>query len=332
MKKLITTLLFLAQCLLPLICLLVLHHFSLSRTIQQMESGTFGQTDAQVYLSKNSPQVHQNLWHTLSNKQTDLAVYLDDTTSAEHTIRYMMYTGDYVTLPMQDGRFFTTEDFNENHPVAVVGKKIKGIYTRDGKKYLNVKGNTYRVIGTVGYEDDSNFDHYIFINLLDCKNTDLQVYTFDFFSKKKSGILQDCKKNLKKENCKMELMLKEENFQETLAVSPLTIGFLVTLILCGFLCILLLTSQWIGIMRKDMGIRRLLGATGKQLTRRLMAVYSSMLAMSLLAGSFCCHFYTPADFNLYLKIHGLLALVMLFYAYGLSARESRIPITEVIKQ
>ena len=85
-------------------------------------------------------------------------------------------------------------------------------------------------------------------------------------------------------------------------------------------------------MRKDMGIRRLLGATGKQLTRRLMAVYSSMLAMSLLAGSFCCHFYTAADFNLYLKIHGLLALVMLFYAYGLSTRESRIPITEVIKQ
>ena len=56
------------------------------------------------------------------------------------------------------------------------------MYERKGKQYIQVNDQEYYVLGEMGYEEDTAFDTYIFVNLFACDNEELKLYTVDFFS------------------------------------------------------------------------------------------------------------------------------------------------------
>lgn len=79
-------------------------------------------------------------------------------------ITYLYGAGDFKTLPLLSGRFFTDDDFQSQVPVAVVGKKVaKTLYRPTQQSYLKFKGRYISVIGVVGNQQASRLDSQIFI-------------------------------------------------------------------------------------------------------------------------------------------------------------------------
>lgn len=79
-------------------------------------------------------------------------------------ITYLYGAGDFKTLPLLSGRFFTDDDFKSQVPVAVVGKKVaKQLYQPTQQGYLKFKNRYISVIGVVGNKQASRLDSQIFI-------------------------------------------------------------------------------------------------------------------------------------------------------------------------
>lgn len=294
-KKIITAILVLLVCILPIVCILMIHHLSLCNTLQKIENGNFGESSSLIKLSNNKIENKQRLYDALEEQGVSCGIYLDDTNNINKKIRYLAYTKKYVDLPMLSGRFLEKTDFMPEKYVAVVGKKIKGIYEKLGKKYITIGEQEYQVVGIMGYEEDTSFDQYVFANLFACKQEELNIYSLDFFSKKiDKQQLEICRKGLSKADCDLEVMTENESFSETLAVDFSMMGYFAGLLSCYVLCIVLISAQWLEAQRREMCIRRLIGASKARVIGAALLHYIGILALSFLVGSVYCTIAFPS--------------------------------------
>ncbi|SFA83110.1 hypothetical protein SAMN05216249_10351 [Acetitomaculum ruminis DSM 5522] len=332
MKKIISILLAALVCILPIMCILMVHHITLCNTMQQMEEGIFGKNSYLFLMSKNIRSSRKELMNAIKKQNVAAAVYLDDTNDSSYTIRYMAYNKSYITLPMVKGRFFYENEFKEGNNLAVVGKNIKNIYEKSGERYIKVDDHEYKVIGIVGYEEDTAFDNYIILNLLSGERDDLSIYTLDVFQEDEDAyLLTHCKKALKNKDCEIEILSESEQFIDTLKIDFNTVSYFFALLLSYILCVIVISYQWVIIQRKEIGIKRLLGASKKGTVFSILGRYLMYMALSLWVGLIYCYFFYPSYMVSFSKGYLITGIVLLLFMILMIIRIKNDSIEEAIK-
>lgn len=331
-KKFINIVLLLLVCILPVLCILMFHHLSLSETIVKMEKGCFGDCTYILSNKDTSLESKKKIYQALCEDQISCALYLDDKSETDKTIRYMAFTQNYVNMPMLSGCFFEKSDFEEEKKVAIVGKKVNGIYDKNGTEYIQIKNQEYRVLGTLGYEEDTAFDTYVFINLFSCEDEQLTIYTIDFFGDTKENELEQCIQQVASARDKLGILSATDNFAEAISIDSNSMGSFVGLLGSYILCIVLVSFQWLLCQRRELGIRRLLGASKNQNSFYILRRYMMYLLVSFLVGfGYCNYFYSSYKASFY-KGYVFSAGILLVFMLVTIERIKRDSIEEVIKQ
>ena len=330
-KRLINLTLFLLVCVLPIMSIIMVHNLSLSKTIQMMSNGVFGNTSSIITTGNSDENCKEIIYDKFLSEGLSCAIYLDDKSNDEYNIRYLAYTKKYKVMPMISGRFFEKKDFTENNNIAVIGKNIKNTYKRSGETYIQNGGIEYRVIGVLGYEDDTPFDDYIFINLLSCKNDELKLYVIDFMDNISQelfdGYINDISSRIKEIN----ILSETASFADTVKVDFSTFVYFVGLFVSCILCILLISLQWLIYRRREIAIRRLVGASKEQITFWILGKYVFYLFTSFIVGVIYCSYFYPsykASFFEAYVFSSIIILLFMFINIGIIKKDS---IEEVIR-
>lgn len=311
----------------------MIHHLSLCSTFEKMETGNFGESSCLTSMTINSIETRLALYDDLVKERVSCGIYLDDKESTENTIRYMAFTEDYVNFPMQKGRFLEREDFKENNRVAVVGKNVENVYEKEGKQYIQINNQEYYVLGEMGYEEETAFDNYIFVNLFACSNEELKIYTIDFFSTiDGNDTMDNCAKKMQELNCDLKVLVETDNFADTVTVDFDIVSYFLELLLCYILCIILISYQWLMLQRRELGIRRLVGASQGQIVSYIMIQYIVYMLISFVVGYLYCRFIYPSyrsSFYMGYMISVSILFVFMLVTIGKLKNDS---IEEVIKR
>ena len=87
-------------------------------------------------------------------------------------IRGIYGTGDVFSYTdyLEQGRFFSTEDYENEMPVAVIGAEmLDRTYVEDGIRYFGYQNQLYEVIG-IFEKTDSELDNTVYLNLTNLLN------------------------------------------------------------------------------------------------------------------------------------------------------------------
>lgn len=319
----ISVILFLSMLLLPVISILMIHHISLSEILQDINSGTFG--DSTTYFVAQSEEFRsEQLYEAVQDTGVNIAVYSDYETECQGqdvTIRSMYFSKDYVNLPMISGRFFLRKDFTSDAYVAVVGKKLKNaVVEEDGEDYIYIKNVKFKVLGIFGYEEETKLDNYIFINgYQQDKVFTYNIFELDCFGEKAGNgvdeIMDDINTNA---NAEAEVISGGMSFREGALISKAMYGkWFIGILLCNLISILLLSMEWVKRNKKEYCIRRLVGAGHCQIIFLLVRRYMLFLATAFVVSYLYCHILYPAyqkflyiGFASYLPIAGIFLLVV----------------------
>ncbi|MBV4421733.1 ABC transporter permease [Clostridium tyrobutyricum] len=207
-----------------------------------------------------------------------------------------IYKNGYNLL---EGRFFTLKDFRENKRVVVIGKKLmnsQSVQIENGKRYLHRGNDKFLVIGVMGKKDsDTQYDSRILYNLnIDLKDKDTnyleQSWNLDSVIKGESNLKNIINEINKKNNGNLIRIIHEDK-----SVSPLIsavqnsktllLNFSL-IILCIIISLTRATSYWIDKISLEMGIRRMYGASNKNIifhiTRRYLSISGVSLVIALI--------------------------------------------------
>lgn len=330
-KRLINLILFLLVCVLPIMSIIMVHNLSLSKTIQMMNNGVFGNKSSIITTGNSDGNCKKIIYDKFSSEGISCGIYLDDKSNDEFNIRYLAYTKKYKVMPMISGRFFDKKDFTENNNVAVIGKNVKNTYKKSSETYIQIDGIEYKVIGVLGYEDDTPFDNYIFINLLSCKNDELKLYIIDFMDNTSQESFDEYIKDLSSKIKEIETLSETASFSETVEVDFSTFVYFVGLFVSCILCILLISLQWLIYQRREIAIRRLVGASKEQITFFVLSKYIFYLLTSFIVGVIYCSYFYPSYKASFLEAYifsSIIILLFMFINIGIIKRDS---IEEVIR-
>ena len=330
-KRFISFILLVLVCILPILSIIMVHNLSLSETIQMMSDGTFGDKSGIITTGNSDGNCKKIIYDKFSSEGISCGIYLDDKSNEEFNIRYMAYTKNYKVMPMISGRFFETKDFTDNNNVAVIGKKVKNTYEKSGQAYIQINGTEYKVIGVLGYNDDTPFDDYVFINLLSCPKDDLNMYIIDFLSNTSQEHFEDIIEDLRSEIKEINMLSETASFSETVEVDFSTFVYFGGLFASCILCIMLISLQWLIYQKKELAIRRLVGASKQQITLLLISKYAFYLLASFIVGVIYCTYFYPSYKASFLKAYifsSLIITIFMFINIRIIKRDS---IEEVIR-
>ncbi|WP_155287192.1 ABC transporter permease [Lacticaseibacillus zhaodongensis] len=117
---------------------------------------------ALVYHSQSSESLQKTLQKLDASKK--MQNYQVQFTISKH-VSYFFAKGSYRSLPLQNGHFFSADDFHSSLPVAVVGSNVaKRLYLTANQKYLHRNGRYINVIGTVGTQQGNALNDHEFIS------------------------------------------------------------------------------------------------------------------------------------------------------------------------
>lgn len=309
-----TALLLLMFCFTPIMSILMVHHLNLSDTLAKMGTGSFG--DSYSYLSIDNPseEVNERLIDILNQTKTKFAVCLDYTEQEDGSIRYIYFNKKYANLPMESGRFFRASDFAEENDVAVVGKDRKDeLYVKDGKQYISVSGKEYLVLGVIGYQDKTVLDNYIFINMRSGISQVSHVYLIDSFSGNAIKIAETCMDTLEEEGISSQFLTAGKSYSDSLMPQLITSRWFLGLLLCSFVCLLLVSVQWVNYQKREICIRRLTGASIGDVMRLIVSKYASIAVIAFVVGFVYCNILYPAYFGFLLYGYAVCVVFIVFF-------------------
>lgn len=325
-----TFLLLLMFCVIPVISILMIHHLTLTDTLSKMGTGAFGKSST-VLKVDNFSNVG-DIIDSLSDERTDVAIYLDSS-DEQGTVRYIFFNKKYVNLPMKSGRFFKATDFQNNNLICVIGKdRTDETYERESDTFISVNGLEYKVIGVLGYENSTVLDSYIFINMCISDATDMGIFVYDFMD------IDEPESNIDKiveffndKNIKSEVYSKTANFSESVMPKVLTARWFICVLIACFFCLWLVSIRWIEQQKREMCIRRLVGASQKDISLLIIFKYLGVFVISFIVGFVYCNVIYPAYFSSlcigYLVSAVFICIFLVWSVYKLL----HTPIEEVIK-
>lgn len=197
--------------------------------------------------------------------------------------------------PVIEGRYFTVKEIQERKKVVLTGKSLKK-YEReqDGKKYLDIEGETYEVIGTVGMENQiSLWDNRIFMPFTSLPEKTKQVFNsgseMNFILYHSEAAVEEELQNIEQNGSELypgfnvesygliqveDVMKDIANSQEQI-FSIAILGYVVTLIYAVNIVVF-----WIEKRRYEIGIRKAFGYTEQAIAQM---IYGEMLGLTMIA-------------------------------------------------
>ena len=318
--------------MLPILTVLMFHHITVSETLANMDSGVFG--EYYELLAAEEPLADSSIVYKAVETMNLNCVVTADSGEGTETIRSIYFTKTYPNFPMEEGRFFRKKDFMADNRKAVVGKgKAAETYLRDSVRYIIVGDIEFEVIGILGYESDTILDNTIFINgMLQDKVFSSSIYTIDFFDDHNSEeAMEKLLEQMKKQGVKMERLSGGGNFMNTILPRVMYSRWFSLLLLADILCILLLSLEWVQQQKRELGIRRLLGATLQEVFFLILKRYLILILLSVVIAVLYTTFCYPSYRRFLVKGYAFLLPVLLVFLIGMVKQLTQYPLEEVIK-
>jgi putative ABC transport system permease protein len=203
------------------------------------------------------------------------------------------FNGDYKNqYNLLEGRFFNKTDFQSNKKIAVIGKGVLDkTHVKNGKRYILSGADEYEVIGVVGKKNISTrYDILVIYNLnLELNNKDIIKYnnwTLDSLNLEEKK-LQNMLCNINEEYKSVRILLKYKEGQFNPLESALkNTDFLIynylLIIGCVFFSLVRSIYFWLDNIRLEIGIKKLLGATDRDLLLDILQRYVIIFLISIL--------------------------------------------------
>ena len=294
------------------------------------DSICFSVTDkSSTVINDESYNKYKNMLLNIESKQVILTS--DNTFSA-----YGIYFNKKLenVPPMLSGRFFKISDFNRNNKYVVIGKDLKDdIVKINDTKYYYINNNQYEVIGIMGdSKRETPYDYSVYYNLdgyFSFPDNGVELkYMIDSSNKNEGKIIENIlNADFNVTRIESELANKKDYFIEDLKCSmKLIIGIIITLILSTAL----VTEYWIKNRKKEIGIKRALGATKLKISFEIIGELIRTSSISYIVGYILyLIFYLIKDgyVNFYFSLIVIVFLITLLS----SLLVSFIPIKESLK-
>lgn len=328
----ITIMLMLLSMLLPILSILMLEHITISETLANMDSGSFGKTYEFISIEQEN-FVPDKLYQLIDKENTKMAV-TSDFELDEINLRSIYFNKRYVNLPMKEGRFFEKKDLKKDNYCAVIGKKLtEESYIKGKERYISILGTEFQVIGIIGYECDAVIDNYIYINGYVQNNLfTSSYYQLDFLEGgKEEEIMENLSKGLQKMNIKMERLTMGSSYFNSLIPRMLYSRWFLVIFFCDILCLILLSFEWVIHQKEEIGIRQLLGATKGSIFLLLGKRYFNIFLVSALTGGIYAIILHP-NYKRFLYIGYFVTVpVILVFLIFVTLKILKTPLEEVLK-
>lgn len=185
-------------------------------------------------------------------------------------------------IPLIEGRFFESYDYNKNEKNIVIGKGLrKRILNKNGENYIPYNNDLYKVIGIVGDEKvDKTYDFQLFYPIELDDNTDITgEYILDA-EDNTENVLSDMK--LLNNNVQInEIVTNNEATMKSMIETSLyySIKDKMEVILIIFLNIFIVTEFWIKGRKKEIAVRKMVG--GKNFNIKIKVILELLFLSSI---------------------------------------------------
>lgn len=328
-KRFTTIILSILLTILPVISVTMMYHITLCQTLSQMDSGCFGEQNA---LYKVTGCTEKELAEKVDAVNGRVALYAEQKVD-EVTVEAIYFNKYYINFPMKSGHFFRKQDLTTGKRSAVIGKSLeKRAYQRNDSTYIDIDGQEYNVIGVIGYEEDTIIDNYIYISMLEAKDlVDTKIYTLDIWGEK-SDASDQFYELLSKDGIEVKELSSMQTYGTTILPQILYGRWFICLFLCNLICIVIVSMQWIGLQRQEIGIRRLVGGNMVNIACYIAARYFKYVGISIVISfAFCV-----TNFSGYLHsltVGYVIAIPVIAVLLGINiARVAGYPLTEAVKE
>lgn len=329
--NIITLQLLFLSVLLPILLILMLEHITISETLGNMDSGSFGKSYELVCI--NFENFEPKILFTLMDQVKEQIAVTSDGCIDGINIRAIYFNKKYVNLPMKEGRFFEKKDFTENNNCAVIGKKMLDItYLKEKKRYIILNGIEFKVIGVLGYECDTVLDNYIYINGYSQNSVFTSSFLeFDFLEKENGTIMDFLEESIHDYGMEFDRLSSQTSYFNTLIPRLLYSRWFIVVFFCVILCLILLSLEWILHQKKEIGIRQLLGANRKDIVFLLLKRFFKIIFVSVFfSGIYVLLFHT--NYKRFLFVGYCISIPVLFlFLFIILLRLMKTPLEEVIK-
>lgn len=327
-----TFLLLAIYIVLPVILILMFHHITLCETLSCMDSGIFGKSSALISFDSENKDI--SVFCDISNNDGSFAVFTDYDNDKDSVIRAIYFNDTYVNLPIKQGRFFNKSDFIKDSFTAVIGKDLEDkTFNKDDKKYISINEIDYEIIGVLGYENQTLFDNYIFIN--GCTMTSVfssKIYNVDVLkSNDYENFADELVCELNNQGIECELLTQVDAFTNKFIPRLQYSGIFILVIILNLICLLLISIQWLNQQKRNYCIKRLLGAGTLRIFLSILKKYILIVLISCISGYiYCSIFYPSYLYSMFFSYFIFIPLVLIFLLFS-TISILRHPIEEAIK-
>ncbi|MBR1692643.1 MAG: ABC transporter permease [Lachnospiraceae bacterium] len=318
--------------LMPVISILMFEHITISETLGNMDSGAFGVAYEFFEIEQDDYRM-QELFDVMDDFRQKVAVISDGEADGVK-VRSIYFNQSYVNLPMKNGRFFSKKDLIENYDCAVVGKNLsERVYQKNNKKYISIAGSEFEVIGVIGYECDTILDDYIYINAFSQKKVfQSNLYLMDMLRvKEPDELMENFVQGMEEKGIYVERLTGGMSFFNAFVPRILYSRWFLAALLCDVLCLVLLSLEWVNGQKKEICIRKLLGATTKNVLRLLGKRYLKIMLLTFLAGELYCAIFHAGYMRFLLAGYFLIIPVIGIPLICAAVQILKTPLEEAIK-
>lgn len=328
--KYTTLMLLVIFCIVPVVSILMIHHLTLADTLGKMGSGVLGKSSATFKMENYSGPM--DIIKALESQRESIAIYTDKSNDLG-TTRYIFFNDEYVNLPMKKGRFFKNSDFQADNNVCVVGKdREKDCYTVDGELYFADHNAEYRVIGILGYESDTIYDSYVFVNMCVSELDEAQIYVLDFMDRTYPDRTIDELMNLWNGSGVTAVKCAQaSSFSESVMPKVITARWFIGLLIACFCCLLLISIRWVEQQRRELAIHRMVGASKSDIIALIVCKYIGVFAVSFVVGYVYCNVVFPAYYASLMQGYSVCGIFIIAFLIWSIVRILGTPIEEVIR-
>lgn len=258
----------------------------------------------------------------------------------------------FNSVPIYEGRFFGVEDAKSNTPMIVLGKNLLSkTITKNNERYFLYDEIYYRVIGTLGYRNQSSmYDELFIINLKayvhnsDFNKSLIGYWKIDNIGGNPQKSLDNIYNKLKAMDKGIQVSIVNESvdynpLKDTLNKSKNIIIITIILIAVLFINIINITQFWVKGKQKEIGIRKAFGGTNRNIILRIIFEYqliSIFAAILAVLSVFLLKHYPKvlilieqSNFNRDTYIQSV--LFMIIFSLILGTVTALIPVKQVLK-
>lgn len=268
-------------------------------------NNAFYTDDAEYFRTSNKNLNLYDIKTTLSD-----GTLLYNLLSDEQDIRGVIFKGAVEYPNLIRGRFFSENDFDGHNRVAVVGKEVE---TREenGETVYDYQGETYKVIGILGYNWKTRLDRTVFLSL----NEDIVFSNVQYVVSAKQE--EDKFKLLSNETVYGEVTMVPRSNPGILTitntgknVTTTTIFFVFVLCFNAFVLIYFLIDR----LHDEIVIMKMNGISNKETFKHFFVQMYSLVLASVLIGTVITSLiaYTQDFFSLIAVVKSDMMLLFLF--------------------